>query len=254
MNNIYNLHTKKYLEQFFVGLLDGDGTIVVDSIRNDYRRVRIVISLKLHNKNNDMLHLLQNNIGGNVSKTKKYVTLLICSRKDISNVASILTRYPLLTSRKICQWNFALNHCINFNGKNIDNFIVLRDSKFKEQLSVIETMCLLKDIRCPTYYPVWLSGFIEAEGNFSILRYKTGGIRKQQFNIGQNHDKYLIEMIKEYFKSPHSIRKDKNSIDPHYRISIGSLKYKINILNHFKKYPLLGEKIVSYNCWISNLS
>lgn len=59
-------------------------------------------------------------------------------------------------------------------------------------------------------------------------------------------------MIKQYFDSNHSIRKLKNgkSLFDYYRIDIGGIVCKAKIYEHFKKYPLLGAKLVSYDNWI----
>jgi hypothetical protein len=56
-----------YLEKFFVGLLEGDGTITVDFIHNLSKRVRIFIALKNSENNKFMLDLLAKYIGGRVS-------------------------------------------------------------------------------------------------------------------------------------------------------------------------------------------
>jgi hypothetical protein len=54
-----------------------------------------------------MLNLLNSHIGGRVIISKKYVTLAFNSKKDIIFIFSLFEKYPLLTSRKICQYNFA---------------------------------------------------------------------------------------------------------------------------------------------------
>lgn len=241
-------YNKKQLEQFFVGLVDGDGSIVVDQLRGSYRRIRVLVSLKLHVKNIDMLTMMKDNIGGTIVLSKSYVTLLISSKKDIANLIRIFDKYPFLTSRKICQWNFALKYGNNLDKKPID-FINLRSLKYTDQENIIKENSIFYSHSMPSYFLCWLSGFIEAEGCFSICYYKTGGIRKQQFSIGQNNDKYLLELIKLVFNSFHIITKDKNSKKDHYQISIGGLKSRLLILNHFQQYPLLGEKFVSYNNW-----
>jgi hypothetical protein len=66
-----------YIEQFFVGLLEGDGTITTN-INNSNKsiRVRIVIALKNENNNHNMLNKIQKIIGGRVviERQDKYVT------------------------------------------------------------------------------------------------------------------------------------------------------------------------------------
>jgi cytochrome c oxidase subunit 1 len=239
MNNlIINNYSKEKLKQFFIGLFEGDGTLTVDKLNKNYR-IRIIISLRLCNENIQLLTMFKILIGGNITTNKKYVTLLISSKKDVYNVFDLFNKYPLLTSRKICQFNFALN-CLN---NNINNFYEERNNKYVAQNNLIKEKSNI--IYYPIYFPCWLSGFIEAEGNFSLLRSITGDIKKHQFNIGQNHDYYIIDMIKIYFDSSHKIILDKNNI--HYRISIRGYKSRSSIYLHFNKYPLLGEKSISYN-------
>jgi hypothetical protein len=227
------------LNQFFLGLLEGDGTITVDKINNRIR-IRIVISLKNHTYNVEMLNLIRNNLGiGNITTNKKYVTYLISSKKDIQIIFDLINKYPLLTSRKICQFNFALN-CIRQKDDKyfILNFIKERNNKYYNQSELLKVLQNKWSNSLPIYFPCWLSGFIEAEGHFSLLRSHQGEIKKHQFKIGQNYEKYILEMIKIYFDSSHIITKDKNSLNPHYRVSIGGLKSKTIIYNHFDKYPL----------------
>ncbi len=234
-------YSKEKLKQFFIGLFEGDGTLTVDKLNKNYR-IRIIISLKLCKENIQLLTIFKDLIGGNILTNKKYVTLLISSKKDILNVFDLFIKYPLLTSRKICQLNFALNYLNN----KINNFYEERNYKFVDQNYIIENKSNI--ISYPIYFPCWLSGFIEAKGNFSLLRYITGGIKKHQFNIGQNYDYYIINMIRIYFDSSHKIMLDKKTATQ-FRISIGGYKSKSLIYQHFNKYPLLGEKYLSYNKW-----
>lgn len=191
-----------------------------------------------------MLKLIKDNIGGTVSINKKYVTLLIISKKDINNIFSIIEKYPLLTSRKICQLNFALN-CKNDKILPLE-YIIKRNNKYYNQNEIYNNICNNKLL--PIYFPIWLSGFIETEGKFKLLKYKTGKIKNHQFSIGQNYEYNIINLIKVYFNSNHKIIKDNNNKD-HFRISIGG-KSKFLIYHHFLKYPLLGENLISYNKWI----
>jgi cytochrome c oxidase subunit 1 len=71
----------RYIEQFFVGLLEGDGTISVDLNSNKLKnrntvRIRIVISLNNNEENLNMLNIIKDYIGGRViiERKNKYVT------------------------------------------------------------------------------------------------------------------------------------------------------------------------------------
>jgi hypothetical protein len=67
----------KYIEQFFVGLLEGDGTINTNiNTSSKTIRVRFVIALKNEINNQIMLNKIQSIIGGRVviERQDKYVT------------------------------------------------------------------------------------------------------------------------------------------------------------------------------------
>jgi hypothetical protein len=236
---------KEYIKQFFVGLLEGDGSITVGK-RSDTStvRIRFIISLKNNIENHNMLLLLKNEIGGlcNIERAEQYVTWTAQSVKDVGKILLILKQYPLLTSRKQCQLAFALKS--NINLLTLKDFYIQRDNKYINQEQYFKT-----DLTLPSYFEAWLSGFIEAEGHFSIRYRPTGGLLYSKFQIGQNSDQYILQMIKNYFGSNHPITKDKNTI--HYRITIYSHTCRQLIEKHFSAYPLLGFKQVSYSKWVN---
>lgn len=238
---------EEYLKQFFVGLLEGDGSIVVDKSNRLAAKVRLrfFISLKYNVENHNMLLLLKDVVGGvvKIERQEQYVTWYAGSIKDNKKILSILKQYPLITSRKQCQLAFALK---SVNCLNLDNFYIDRNNKYINQKQYFRT-----DLTLPSYFKGWLSGFIEAEGHFALRYRPTGGLYYSRFQIGQNYDKFLLEMIKNYFESKHTITLDKNNI--HYRVSISNKKCRQNIVNHFTVYPLLGDKQISYLRWINGL-
>nr|YP_010130164.1 LAGLIDADG endonuclease [Clavaria fumosa]QPZ51065.1 LAGLIDADG endonuclease [Clavaria fumosa] len=246
-NILYKL-SKEYIQQFWVGLLEGDGTITVDKPRqSDNLRVRIIISLLNKEGNLQMLNLIQEAIGGRVviERKDKYVTWIINKKKDLIKALAVLNKYPLITSRKQLQLAFATTCILN---PNPNNFIKNRKNKYNDETIVRQ----IKDFKSIPYFKSWLSGFIEAEGNFNLLLNKTGSIRTSSFNIGQNKDIFILEMIKTYFDSHHIIYKDKkeNKDIKHYRISISGSKCRSKIQEHFIDNPLLGNKNISYHKWI----
>ena len=161
-----------YIEPFFVGLLEGDGTITTDlGTSKKHIRVRIVIALKNEKNNQMMLNKIQKIIGGRVviERQDKYVTWIASSQSDVNKVLLILARYPLLTIRKQCQLEFAKN-CLLY--KDFDNFILNRKNMYKNKkdfLDILNNNTTCGEIKLPFYFKPWLSGFIEAEGNFNLV-------------------------------------------------------------------------------------
>jgi len=244
---IPTLIPKDYIEKFFIGLLEGDGIICVDKFRNK-ARVRIMISLKNRPGNVEMLNIISTNICGytKIERKDQYVTWYAGKTENLLSIINLLQKYPLLTSRKICQLNYALL-CLKD-----PTLISARDEKYQNQNQIIENNSRNLNPFNISYFSAWLSGFIEAEGHFKLIKYeKPGGLRSHQLMIGQNNDKYIIELIKLYFNSQHKITQDKViKTAIHYRITLGGLKTKLKIYDHFLKNPLLGAKLISYNDWI----
>jgi hypothetical protein len=44
----------------------------------------------------------------------------------------------------------------------------------------------------PLYFSPWLSGFIEAEGNFNLVFNEKGFLRASKFSIGQNDELHIL--------------------------------------------------------------
>lgn len=229
-----------------MGLLEGDGTITVDinsraNEKNLRLRVRLIISLLNNKENHQMLLSIQSVIGGRVviERKEKYVTWIASNNEDLIKAFAILAKYPLLTLRKQAQLQFAKDSLIDST-----NFLEKRKSKYENFVPA------KIDILNEEYFKAWLSGFIEAEGNFSYIPYPNGKIQKAGFSIGQNSDRAIIEKIRDYFGSKHTITKDKNKLVSHYRISMYGPENRMRLINHFAQYPLLGAKAVSYKDWI----
>ncbi len=248
---------KDYFEQFFIGLLEGDGTITVDYINNLKKRVRIFISLKNIKDNVNMLNIIFEHIGGRVKleRNNTYVTWYATSRIDIDKVFMIISKYPFLTTRKQCQYQFAKRFVKNkvLESINKEEFYVLRDNKYLNQENLLDLYN--KNFLLPPYFPSWLSGFIEAEGHFKLVKYSNNTIKSSQFVIGQNKEKYILKAILTYFKVEHikicySLNKKGKNIT-YYKIHIGGKYFRDLLKTHFSLFPLLGDKLNKYVLWDS---
>lgn len=250
MDNKINI---EYLKQFFVGLLEADGTITV-GMKNipailQTARIRIVIALKRNEENKIMLNLIEDHIGGKVVLEEKkgydYIVWFAQSKKHVIKVLDILNKYPFLTARKQSQKIFALDCLIN--KYTYIQFIELRKNKYKEKAKILDNLSRKK---IPAYFPGWVSGFIEGEGNFSLVFNAKSQLRKSSFSIGQNDELHILKWIKFHFKGETKILQDKPKKGgefSYYRLYLYNDITRKSLFEHFKLYPLLGNKAISYN-------
>lgn len=183
-----------------------------------------------------MLKMIQQVIGGYVRIDQKqlFVLWVVNNKKEIESILKIFDKYPLLCSRKICQLNFLLS-C--FENPCVENYLKTRNNKYKDQQIIIQSNPY-KSLNNPYYFEKWLSGFVEAEGCFSIR--KSG---QTSFSIGQKYEHYIIHAIQQYFNSSNTLRQPSNHF---FLLEIYNQKTLHLILNHFDKNPLLGHKKISF--------
>lgn len=215
---------------FWVGLMDGDGSIQVNHWRKKNLQYRLVIKLSNITSNYNMLVEIAKVIGGTVRVVGNSVIWVVNDKKEIENIIKIYDKYPPLTSKKICQLSF-LKSCLADNS--VKNYLCYRNNKYEKQLSIVQSNFIV-----PPYFKPWLSGFIEAEGCFSLRKNSN-----HSFSIGQKDDKYLIEAIKAYFNASNVVR---NPCNHFYSIEIYKKKSLLNIINHCYTYSLMGEKLESF--------
>lgn len=227
-------HDKKekdshYVKKFWVGLMDGDGSIQVNHWRMKNLQFRLVIKLKYHVNNIEMCNIIKNNIGGKVVSDKnKFVLWVVDNKKDIINIIRIFDDYPPITFRLFSQLLF-MKTCLIHNDVNV---------YFKERNLKYNNYSLFKTRIENNYFREWLSGFIEAESCFCIR-----SNNNHSFLIAQKNEKNLIEYIKMYFDIKSKVRCNKNNIWIVETYRKSSLN---NIINHCNTYPLLGEKLISF--------
>lgn len=212
--------------------MEGDGSIQVNHWRKKILQYRLVIKLKNTEANVKMLKIISKNIGGyvKISKDNEDVLWVENNKEKIENIIKIFEDFPPLTARKFCQLEF-LKYCLKHN--NVELYIKQREAKYDTADNFLFKYNSLKEL--PKHFPSWLSGFIEAEGCFSI---RAKG--ELSFSIGQKYEKNLIVCIKEYFHANHY--KILNRANNLFEVQIYNKDCLKKIVSHCTEFPLLGEK------------
>ena len=235
VNNVKCLESKsnntEYIKMFWVGLMDGEGSIQVNHFAMKSLKYRLVIKLSYLKGNYNMLLNIAKTIGGVVKivNNKKEVMWVVDNKKTILEIINIFVSYPPLTSRLTCQLEF-LKVCLENNS--VKNYLKKRNLKYNNRLDVIRqlgTNCIMS-----FYFPSWLSGFIEAKGCFSI---KTN--KKRFFYIKQDSDYYLLQTIKTFFNISVPVRNPSKNF---FFLECYKEKTLIKVISHCTKYPLLGDR------------
>ena len=223
----------EYIKMFWVGLMDGDGSIQVNHWREKSLQYRLVIKLSNIRSNYNMLIEISKVIGGTVRITGKGADVIwvVNKKQEVEEIIKIYDDYPPLTSKKICQLAF-LKICLT--QTSVESYLLNRNLKYDKQLAIIKSNI---NFKIPSYFKGWLSGFIEAEGCFSIREFNN-----HSFSIGQNDDIYLIEVIKQYFEATNKIR---NPYGKFYFLEVYKKEVLFKIITHCANYPLLGDKLES---------
>jgi hypothetical protein len=139
-----------------------------------------------------MLNKIKEIIGGRVviERKDKYITWIASNKNDLIKIFIILAKYPLLTVRKQCQLEFAKDCILR---KDTTNFFKDRDNKYKNKKILLDQYALKNQlVDIPPYFPAWLSGFIEAEGNFYLHFNEKGFLRNSRFTLGQNDEIHIL--------------------------------------------------------------
>lgn len=237
----YNHDYEEYIKMFWVGLMDGDGSIQVNHWRKKSLQYRLVIKLPNIRSNHNMLIKIAKILGGTVIITGKGLDVIwvVNDKKQVQEIIKIYDTYPPLTSKKICQLAF-LKACLT--KTSVETYLLNRNLKYNKQLAIIKSN---SNYKIPSYFKGWLSGFIEVEGCFSIRKHNN-----HSFSIGQNDDIYLINAIKQYFEVTNKVR---NPYGKFYVLEAYKKQVLLKIITHCINYPLLGEKLDSLKKFRQNI-
>ena len=271
---------KEYIKKFFVGLLDGEGSIQVNHWKRRVLQYRIVIKLNKTERNKEMMEMIREVIGGRVreEKGKRYVIWAVDHQRDVQRVLKLLERYPLLTKRKRSQVGF-MKKCMMKEAadRSKDRYYGSEETKLNKQSMLTGNYARKgkqsKDIdrhQVDNYLTVLVTWYLKNRDRKYDLKdqgtklkydkldyYKewlSGFIEAEgcfskrrkglkSFSIGQKGDEEIIKSIKEYFRIEKKVRKLRGDM---YLIEIFNKEELERINEHIKKNCLLGEKRISY--------
>jgi len=107
----------------------------------------------------------------------------------------------------------------------------------------------------------WLSGFIEADGHFSVRTTATSKYprveckfelsQRQNDHNGRNSYEFLETIAKFLLSSVKAVRIDRPK--PEYRVRTTSLAGNLVLENYLNKFPLFGSKYLDHQDWLKVL-
>lgn len=231
-------HSVQFQKRFFVGLAEGDGSLQVNHWRKKNLQFRFVIKQKNTPANVEMLKQIctKLQIGRmKVSKCGGFVRQIEDKQKNMPRILHIFEEFPPLTSKFTLIVRFFRKF---FKQKTVAVYLQTRRMKYNDREAVLQKF-VQTGVHTRTYFPMWQSGFIEAEGCFSVR----SNNKHASFSIGQKYDFYLIESIQHYLQRNNKVQKKGENF---YVLEIYRKSVLLFLQNHFLKYPLLGEKQVSF--------
>ncbi len=241
--------------------MDGDGSVQVNHWKKKSLQYRLVIKLKNDpdKYNLSLLKKIEYFIGGTVRvESKEKFVLWVENRPNkISEIINIFEKYPPLTTRLSLQLQF-----LHSSLKKNDILWYLEERDKKYQYDKIERMYnKISNYKHFPHFNGWLSGFIEAEGYFTL---RSNSSNNHSFSISQKCDKFLLEKINLFFKGKKQVRlvankKKKiseskqipNSVVENcyysfYWLEIYNKEVLKKVVSHCISYPLYGEKQKSF--------
>lgn len=233
---------KDYLSQYWVGLMDGDGSIQVNHWRKKRLQYRLVIKIKNDPEklNRSLLERIQKSVGGSVRVEKNGLWVLWVEnhRKRVSQIVELLDKYPPLTKRVLSQLTF-LKECMR--RQCVSWYLTNRGQKYNQPLP-----------RAPldiNEREGWLSGFIEAEGCFAL---KEGS---NTFSIAQKDERGLLERISQHFGKETRVRAVTNKKNSHlfYLLQSSNPLFLRRVVSHCTLFPLYGERKREFLLFSNNM-
>lgn len=241
--NQYNLNNSKF-NSYLTGLIEGDGTIIVPKTERspkgkiNYPSVQIVF----HLKDLPLALIIQKELRNGSLSRKKGVNAYILT---INSYEGLLLIATLLNGNMRTPKIKALHNLIDWLNLKFDNLNMINKP--------LDTS--------PLNSNAWLSGFIDADGHFSVRTTTTSKYPRVEckFELTQSQKDHKLEnkfqfmnnLAKFLLTSVKAIREDKPK--PEYRVRTTSLNGNLILEDYLNKFPLFSSKYLDYKDWVKIL-
>jgi hypothetical protein len=225
---------------YITGLIEGDGTIHVPKTERsvkgslNYPSIQIVF----HLKDLPLALLIQKELGhGSISRKKGQNAYIY----TVNNLDGLLLLVSLLNGNMKTNKIYALHRLIDWYNQ-------YKSTSFEKK--GLNTDSMISN--------AWLSGFIEADGHFSLRSTESGKYPRIECRFELSHRQrdqnkrdnffFLEEIALNFGCLVKPIRND--SDNPQYRVRTTNLKGNLGVVNYLTKYPLFGTKFSDYRDWV----
>jgi len=228
------------LSSYLAGLIEGDGSIFVPSKLRDSKNRLIYPSIQIsfHSKDLPLVLILQKILRcGSISK-KKGLNNYIYTITDLQGLISAVGLINgFMRTPKINRFHqlidfLNLHHNLNLSKLPLNSQPLSNDS--------------------------WLSGFIDADGHFSIRVTQLGinpqkveckfELEQRQLDISGESMFNIMSIIGEFLLS--QVKETKSSTsNPKFRVRTLNLNANITLINYFTNYPLFSSKYLDFLVW-----
>ena len=242
-NNTKQNNRSSQLGNYLAGLIEGYGTIVVPKTERsakdkiNYPSIQIVF----HLKDLPLALMIQKELKNGSLSRKKGVNAYILT---INNLDGLLLVTSLINGNMRTPKIYALYYLIDWLNLKFEINIP------KKSLN-----------NSPLNSNAWLSGFIEADGHFSVrittsskypkVECKFELSQRQNDHNNRNNLEFLEAIAIFLVSSVKAVRVNKPN--PEYRVRTTSLKGNLVLEDYLSKFPLFSSKYLDYKNWIKVL-
>jgi len=232
------------ISSYLAGLIEGDGTIIVPKTERSAKGKINYPSIQLvfHLKDLPLALMIQKELKNGSLSRKKGVNAYILT---INKFEGLLLLTSIINGNMRTPKIYALNNLIDWLNFKLEDINIPKKSLNNNPLDS----------------NAWLSGFIEADGHFSVRTSTTSKYprveckfelsQRQVDHNGRNNLDFLGIIANFLFTSVKAIRVDKPQ--PQYRVRTTSLNGNLVLENYLNTFPLFGSKYLDYKDWIKVL-